>query len=454
MNKTRYLQEIISVIALLGVILSACSSPPTPEGPAVITFAYPAYLSYFTRLNFRELADAFNQANPDLEVHLRAITIQESSEVKDFFDDIMLNEEWAIDAFFYNGGRVLNGLAKSGRILNVHPMLKADHAWELDDFYPSVLAQFQYDGDLWGIPGEVVPWVVFFNKNLFDLAGVAYPPPDWTWDNFLVTAIGLRKALPERYLPFAGGCDAAVPFIYAHGGSLRDAARRPALDAPLTVEALQWYVDLALVHEVMPTLAQAEAYEPEPREGILAGVSVSLYGEGEVSEGKKRIAYANALLKMAADYGDVAMWISPLSERGGLQDLKWDFDWGIVPLPRDAVEVAMVETYGYYITAHSRHPQGALRWIEYLTRHRTDILGIPARRSVAQGMAFREALVREIGVEGFDACLHRLEAGQPVDATLTYLAPIYLGDALFDIYEHGEDVETALRKAQQKLFEQ
>ena len=452
----KHIQRSATLAVLLTLLVAACNTSPTPKEPTVIIFAIPGFVTGLTKANFRGLVDAFNQANPDLEVRLRAITIQEAMDVDDPFYDIMLNEEWDIDAFFAYGGSFAKGMARDGRIIKLQPLLEANPSWELDDFYSRVLAQFQYDGDLWGIPTEFVPLVMFYNKDLFDEAGVAYPQSGWTRDGFLATALALKEALPERHFPFVGIAEAAVPFIYARGGSLLDEDRKCTLDNPLTIEALEWYLDLALVHGVMPTLTQAEVYEPELPPNVGVSIGIFTMGNGGIAEGVRRAMEADGRSGMAAHWGDAAMWISPLWEQGGWrQDVRWRFRWGVVPLPKDAVEVAILNTFGCYVTAHSKHPQEALRWIEYLTRHRVDISGIPARRSVAQGTAFREALPQGIDAQALNALLTQLERGQPIRLTLvSSMAARCLGDALIDIYDHGEDVETALRKAQQKLSEQ
>ncbi|MDY6876216.1 MAG: extracellular solute-binding protein [Chloroflexota bacterium] len=442
------------LLPLLVATLSACSPTPTPEETIVITFAYPQYISLFTKTNFQKLTDAFNEANPDVRIQLREIKNSDGTGVEDIGRDIMLDEEWEIDVFISQGGAYARWLAESGRILNLQPLIEADFAWELDDFYPLVLEQFEQGNDLWGIPGEAIPLGIFYNRDLFDQAGVDYPRPDWTRDEFLTTALALRQGLPEKYFSFAGACRAAVPFIYAHGGALVDAESisspleepLPTLDDPLTAEALQWYLDLALVHGVMPTLAQVEAYTLESSPNSQAGVSVS--SSGELGAGRRQCLYADATLNLSADYGQAAMWVAPFSGYSSA----WEFKWGVVPLPRDAVEAVVMKSYGYYVTAHCKRPQEALRWIDYLTRQRVDIPGFPARRSVAQGTAFRNRLADGIEPEALDAYSSLLETGQAVESWLAPSGgPYYLGEAMLDVYEHGEDVETALRKAQQKI---
>ncbi len=440
------------LIALLGATLCACNrSAPPPQEPIVITFAIPNFVTFFTKANFGKLADAFNQANPDAEVRLRTITVQEAMEVDDPYADIMLDEEWGIDAFFSGRGRTQR-LADTGRILNLQPLLEADPAWEPGDFYPAVLSQFQQANDLWGVPTEFVPLVMFYNRDLFDQAGVPYPQPGWTRDDFLATTVALRAVLPETDFAFVGGAEAAVPFVYAHGGALLDQEGNCTLDDPLTAEALAWFFDLALAHGVMPTLAQAEAYQPELPPGAAVSVRVGVHGDGELGAGERRAMEAEGWLSVAAGWGDAALWSAPLWEQGGWQQVPWKFRWGVVPLPQDAVEVAMCDAFGGYVTAHSQHPQEALRWIQYLTRQRVDIAGIPARRSLAQSSTFRAALPQEIDQATLDALLALIERGQPLPLTFVHnRAAGCLGDAMIDIYERGVDVETALLEAQQRL---
>ena len=429
----------------VAALLAACGPFAPPEEPVVVTFAIPATTTHFTQANFESLAQAFNGANPDVEVRLRSVSIDEVRGVGDLYADLLLDEEWGIDAFFAGRG-VTARLVESGRILNLQPLLELDLGWDLDDF-SAALGQFQQDAGLWAVPTEFAPLVLFYNKDLFDQAGVAYPPSPaggWTWDDFLAMAAALRRALPPQDFAFAGACAASVPFVYAHGGSLLDEVGNCDLQHPRTVEALQWYFDLALVHGVMPTLAQVQAYQPDLPPQV--AIKVGIFGAEEIGEGQRRAMEADGWLNVAAGWGDAAMWIAPLWERGGWQQTPWEFRWGVAPLPRDAVEVAVLDSFGCFITTHSPHPREALRWIDFLTRHRVQIAGLPARRSLARSEAFRNALPLEIDGQCLDALLAQVERGWALSLSqLTSGAPRCLGDALLAIYEGGEDVKTALR---------
>src|SRR5690606_26936934 len=58
----------------------------------------------------------------------------------------------------------------------------------VDDFIPSSASVMQIDGSIYGVSSCTVSPVLYYNKDLFDEAGMPYPPsnPDeaWTWEEF------------------------------------------------------------------------------------------------------------------------------------------------------------------------------------------------------------------------------------------------------------------------------
>ena len=50
---------------------------------------------------------------------------------------------------------------------------------------------YSVDGELYAVPFRSDFWVLFYNKDLFDAAGVAYPTNDMTWDEYAEIALKL-----------------------------------------------------------------------------------------------------------------------------------------------------------------------------------------------------------------------------------------------------------------------
>ena len=89
------------------------------------------------------------------------------------------------------------GFAEEGRLLDLKPFVDKDPNYKLDNYHkPSV--DFCFDkpgraGAMWGVPTNYATELLFYNTKLFDAAGVAYPNPDWTWDDLLNAAKKFAK---------------------------------------------------------------------------------------------------------------------------------------------------------------------------------------------------------------------------------------------------------------------
>jgi multiple sugar transport system substrate-binding protein len=56
---------------------------------------------------------------------------------------------------------------------------------KLGDFYPEALMGCEAEGHLYGLPLDIPGWAVYYNRGMFDRAGLPYPEESWTWETFL-----------------------------------------------------------------------------------------------------------------------------------------------------------------------------------------------------------------------------------------------------------------------------
>ena len=61
------------------------------------------------------------------------------------------------------------------------------------DYYPQPMEAFTFDGELMCLPQNLSSLVVYYNRDLFDAAGLADPAMNWTWDDFLAAAQALTR---------------------------------------------------------------------------------------------------------------------------------------------------------------------------------------------------------------------------------------------------------------------
>ena len=134
---------------------------------------------------------------------------------------------------------------------------------------------------------------IFYRTDRLKELGLKEPTPEWTWDEFLTIAKAFTKADRNQYgYGMRGGGTWAVlyptEFAYANGATvLRDG--KLAINSKEAVDALAWYLDLALKHKVTPPSAATDGFV-EIVETFGRGVtSMYQHNSGSVGQQKKNI---------------------------------------------------------------------------------------------------------------------------------------------------------------------
>ena len=146
---------------------------------------------------WRQVADEFEEANPGVTIEMQFL---ENQAFKAKLPTLLQSSE--IPSLFYTwGGGVLKAQAETGVLRDITPALDADNNKWRDTLKPSSIAGMTFDDQVWAAP--VLNGVVsfFYNKELFDEAGVDGTSIE-TWDDFM----GAVKTLKDAGItPIAGG---------------------------------------------------------------------------------------------------------------------------------------------------------------------------------------------------------------------------------------------------------
>ncbi|HEU4753151.1 MAG TPA: extracellular solute-binding protein, partial [Armatimonadota bacterium] len=117
-------------------------------------------------------------------------------------------------------------------------MTPADRA-DLDGFFSVSRQPFQQGGRVYGIPWGYVPFILFYNRGLFDKYGVPYPNERWTWEDYRRAARAMTHDLDgdgftdEFGASFARWQEGYYCWIYQNGGRvLSPDGGRATFDAP------------------------------------------------------------------------------------------------------------------------------------------------------------------------------------------------------------------------------
>ncbi len=110
------------------------------------------------------------------------------------------------------------------------------------------------DNKTYVLPDQAGKWAVYYNKKIFDDAGVAYPSGDWTWDDYIATAKKLTKADKGIYGSYMLDYDNYMYMLarqYDVNGYKEDGTSN--YDDPAFKKALQFFGDLGNVEKIQPS---------------------------------------------------------------------------------------------------------------------------------------------------------------------------------------------------------
>lgn len=317
--------------------------------------------------------DMVKEMHPDIEVELEFVPYEEtvtrtlvSATAGDLPDLIMASNQHTPT------------LSTSGMLLDLNPFIEQDGDVNPDDFATGVAQGFNMWGRWWGFPYDVTTFAIYYNKDMFDAAGVSYPPSSgtpWSWDEFVEAAKALTKPDGEQWGVWMSGDFAwdqyrNSNFIYSAGGrNFDDQGRKCIIASPESAAGIQFLVDLIHTHKVAPTPAET------------AGGDVDYFASG--------------LAAMKVD-GQFA-----LGQTGQTAD--FPFDIGYLPLgPEKRV---VTGGSGFTISARTEQPEASWRWLKAFTS--TEVLGamvgstgrgIPARISATDTYVNAAVDVENAGV--------------------------------------------------------
>jgi multiple sugar transport system substrate-binding protein len=191
------------------------------------------------------VADAFMELHPEIKIEI------DSAPWADYFTKIQAlwasGDPTAIpDVAFLSP---VPSYAASGVLENLDPYIE-NTGYDKADYWPTLLESAMLDGHVYGLPRDIGLEVLYYNKDIFDEAGVTYPDDTWTWDDLLAAAEKLTVVESSgRVTRYALGMEGGKYQLWVgqnHGGILDDMVNpsKCTLDQPEAVEAIKFFADM------------------------------------------------------------------------------------------------------------------------------------------------------------------------------------------------------------------
>ncbi|MCC3371834.1 sugar ABC transporter substrate-binding protein [Cohnella sp. REN36] len=253
---------------------------------------------------------------------------------------------------------------KDNGILGDVSEFKNDAAFKLDDYIPSTLDLFR-DGDrLLGLPFSTPPVVMFYNKTLFDKAGLTDPNTlakegKWTWEEFEKSA----KTLTDK---------TAASRVYG-ANFFRD------WKTWIILSSYSWSNGSGPFDKDMTKFTWDDQYGVQTFEML---ERMMFTDESHPKAGEQ----------VSFDAGNVGMFFDSYSYVSTARAIK-DFEWDIAPTPSGSQGSApMLGQAGYVLFKDSKHPEEAKKLLKYFASQEgiqaTSTFFVPPRASVLNSDEF------------------------------------------------------------------
>jgi len=360
---------LVAALALAGAAPAAAQDGPSGE----ITYSIwgdPAELS-----NQQALVDAFMAEHPDITVDVR---VSDWDAYWTALQTSMAGGD-APDVFAMDGP-LFPDYQSRGVLLDLAPYIERD-GFDVSALADAGVAHFTTaDGGQYGLPRDLNVVALYYNKAMFDAAGIPYPDESWDWDKLV--EVGKQLTLdadgngqPEQWGFYTETTDMEnywSELVWQAGGDIVSEDRtQTLLGSEEAVTGLQFLQDLIWTHKIMPpadiTLQLGDAFE----QGVAA-----MESNGS--------------------------WLVPTHLAAGI-------DLGIAPLPAGpAGQATSVNPTGAVVSASSDNPDAAWEFVKWLVGPEAQELlmqskaALPVDKSVLQG-SYSEAF------EGSDVFAQALE---------------------------------------------
>ncbi|NIO03719.1 MAG: extracellular solute-binding protein [Proteobacteria bacterium] len=344
------------------IVLGGCQRDGTLEQKTIRFTTWDTPVS--TRI-YRDLIEEFESRNPDIRVelmmlpwthyHRKILTMTAAGSKLDFMR--------LANSYFPQ-------FVEKGALLPLDDYVKRDaKEIDLDDFYHEALMGTRADGRIYGLPLDIVGWAIYYNRGIFDKAGLPYPDESWTWETFFEVARKLtqdldRDGIIDQYGAYVKVKMGVIELLAGQSGAmiLNGDNSKCLFNSAEGRAVIQLLYDLIVKYRVVPP--------PETRASqdlfALQKVAMVLLMRGEVPRFRRNLV----------------------------------FDWDVGPVPKwprtDPRALFVGGSNPWVISSSTKMPEQSWRFLRFFTGKEAaeKMVGtgrfVPARRSVAQSRAFLE----------------------------------------------------------------
>ena len=336
--------------------VSAAPSDAGYTGPAA-TISYSIWGDPAEIKNQQAVVDAFHVANPKITVK---VTVSDWDTYWDKLQTGIAGGD-APDVFAMDGP-LFPDYQSRDVLLDLKPFIDRD-GYDLSQLADQAVADFKTPAGQFGVPRDLNVVVLYYNKAMFDAAGVPYPDDSWDWAKLVevghkLTIDANRDGKPDQWGFYTETSDMEnywSSLVWQNGGDiLAPDGKSTVLGSDQAVGGIQFLQNLIWKEKIMPDPA--------------------LFAEvGDAFEQGKAAMEANG------------SWLVATHQAAGIA-------LGIAPLPKGPVGAATsINPTGAVVYARTKSPDAAWEFVKYLASPaaQTKLMelraSLPANKAVLAG---------------------------------------------------------------------
>lgn len=361
----------------------------------------------------------FNENNPDVEVKQTCVPVTSWS---DFI------QKWITMSTSGEAPDVINiGLEAVQMAVSNDLLMPLDEIVSEDqdlskvkeEYAPVLLDGFSVDDNLYGLPNGTQTMVMYYNKTMFDEAGLEYPKDGWTWDEFYEDAKKLTKSDGSVYgFGLSSSYFQLTPWWSTNNTALVDENQNPALNSKKMVESVEFF-DKLVKEKVTPDPISSDVYT------MFSSKQLAMVGAGR--------------------------WVLNTWQDAGLTNA--DFD--CVQWPVNEKEGSVFGGAAWCISKNTENKELSIELLKSLVSEET----LKAVAAGGQQVPPTESLATDTEIMGttpdnIEGIWKAVTVASPV------AAPTYFGDleqttlrCMEEVFSGGKDVQQALDDAQKEVEE-
>ncbi|RIK42184.1 MAG: hypothetical protein DCC55_09735 [Chloroflexi bacterium] len=290
MSRRQFLQRT-AALGFGAFAVAACAVPVAPGAATGSTTQERLELSWVTpaavgleRTMYENFALKFQEENPNIRLN---VSFEAWGDYMTKLPTMLAGG--VIPDTIHQHMSIVQDYAHRGALLDLVPFMERDDV-KAEDYIPALFDAFSNRGKTYGIPKDSAAWGMYYNKTMFDAAGLSYPADNWTLDDFRTMALALtldeegRPATdpnfdPEQIkqwgfnwiMPTPTDSENARGFVRAFGGDWYNEDYSETLITDTAVlEDFQMFHEMRCIQHTIPTPAQAQGQGDPFRAGLTA----------------------------------------------------------------------------------------------------------------------------------------------------------------------------------------